>query len=555
MSYEKAFKNLGMEPKAYAKKFAIPIIAFGFIFSILLFALLPTLFTGTTKLVPVLIPVVCIVFAFSYPLSILAAKASRIDNNMHYYITQMGSIATAETPRIDIVRIVSENEDYEELAEETKKIYDLVTVWHMSLAEACRFTSKRTPSIIFEDFLDRFAHALQSGEDVKTFLFAEQNVVMNEYEAMYNGALYTVEVIKELFVSLIMSLIFMASFAVIMPVITGMNAELLMGIVVLIFLVTDAVMLMFTKSKIPKDPAWSRSKNITENKLKLYRSVPISITGCIVVLIAVKLWGILYTPIETSIAVAMVLTPLIYTGHVSRKIEKAIRRKDENFPAFIRSLGSSAGARGGVIDEALKALRAHDFGPLTRDVDSLYKMLVTRIDKFSSWDYFSANTGSNLIQRFSGMFVQATNLGGQPEVIGDIIATNFHRIVTLRKKRSQSSGSLVGVLYGLTGGIGFTMYISLGVVGLMQEMFTSVEMPAGMSMGMILYTNVGSIDTLSNMVLAIMVGHSLMSALLIRIVDGGHMLSATTDFVIMVWISGASAVVTMAGVSSLLGLS
>jgi flagellar protein FlaJ len=550
VSYDKAFKNLGMEPKAYFKKFALPIVAFGFLFSILLLALLPSIFVGTAAYIPYLIPVICIVFAFSYPLSLLAAKASRIDNNMHYYITQMGSIATAETPRIDIVRIVSENADYQELADETKKIYDLVTVWHLSLADACRFISKRTPSIIFEDFLDRFAHALQSGEDVKTFLFAEQNVVMNEYESMYNGALYVVEIIKELFVSLVMSLIFMASFAVIMPVITGMNAELLMGIVVVIFLVTDIVMVMFTKSKIPKDPAWSQSTNMTENKLKLYRSIPVSIAGCIVVLIAVLLYG----KIETSIAVAMVLTPLVYTGHVSRKIEKSIRRKDENFPAFIRSLGSSAGARGGVIDEALKALRAHDFGPLTTDVNNLYKMLVTRINKFSSWEYFASNTGSNLIQRFSGMFVQATNLGGQPEVIGDIIATNFHRIVTLRKKRSQSAGSLVGVLYGLTGGIGFTMYISLGVVGLMQDMFSSVEMPAGMSMGMVLYTNVGNIDTLSNMVMAIMVGHSLMSAILIRIVDGGHMLSATIDFVIMVWISGASAVVTMAAVSSLLGI-
>lgn len=551
MSYEKAFKNIGMEPKAYAKKFALPIMAFGFIFSIVLLVGFPTLFTGPTKYIPILIPVICIIFALSYPLSILAAKASRIDNNMHYYITQMGSIATAETPRIDIVRIVSENSDYQELAEETRKIYDLVMVWHLSLAEACRFVSKRTPSIIFEDFLDRFAHALQSGEDVKSFLFAEQGVVMNEYESMYMGALYVVEIIKELFVSLVMSLIFMASFAVIMPVITGMNAELLMSMVVLVFLVTDLVMVMFTKSKIPKDPAWSSSSNLTENKLKLYRSIPISIVGCIIMFIAVSLYG----KIETSIAVAMVITPLAYTGHVSKKIERSIRRKDENFPAFIRSLGSSAGARGGVIDDALKALRAHDFGPLTKDVNNLYKMLVTRIDKFGSWDYFGANTGSNLIQRFSVMFVEATNLGGQPEVIGDIIATNFHKIVTLRKKRSQSAGSLVGVLYGLTGGIGFTMYISLGVVGLMQDMFSAVEMPPGMSMGMVLYTNVGSIETLSNMVMLIMVGHSLMSAILIRIVDGGHMLSATTDFVIMVWISGASAVVTMAGVSSLLNLS
>ena len=550
MSYEKAFKNLGMEPLVYAKKFALPIVLFGIVFAVLMYTLLPNLFVGPAKYIPVLVSFACVFFAFSYPLSILAAKATRIDNNMHYYITQMGSIATAETPRLDIIRIVSENDDYRELATETRKIYDLVTVWHMSLADACRFISKRTPSMIFEDFLDRFAHALQSGEDVKSFLFAEQNVVMNEYESMYNGALYAVEIVKEMFVSLVMSLIFLASFAVIMPVITGMNAELLMSVVVVVFLVTDLVMVMFTRSKVPQDPAWNRSNALTKDKLRLYRSIPISIGGCIIVGMALLMYG----KIETPIAVAMFLTPLAYTGYVARKIEKGIRRKDENFPAFIRSLGSSAGARGGLIDDALKALRSHDFGPLTTDVNNLYKLLATRIDKFASWDHFAANIGSNLIQRFSVMFVEATNLGGQPDVIGDIIATNFHRIVNLRKKRTQSANSLVGVLYGLTGGIGFTMYISLGVVGLMQDMFATVEMPAGMSIGMVLYTNVGNITTLENMVLGIMIGHSLMSAILIRIVDGGHMLSSTIDFVIMVWISGVSAIVTMAAVSSLLGM-
>jgi flagellar protein FlaJ len=263
----------------------------------------------------------------------------------------------------------------------------------------------------------------------------------------------------------------------------------------------------------------------------------------------------LHGEIEIPIAVAMIATPLIYTGRIAKNIEKGIRRRDENFPSFIRSLGSSAGARGGMVDEALKALRAHDFGPLTHDVNNLYRRLSTRIDKIESWHMFAASTGSNLIQRFSVMFVEATHLGGKPEVIGDIIATNFHRIVTLRKKRYQSASSLVGVLYGLTGGIGFTMYISLGVLDLMQSMFSSVDMPPGMSMGMVIYTDVGSIETLSLMVLSIMIAHSLLSALLIRIVDGGNMLSATTDFVIMVWISGVAAVVTTTGVASLLGIS
>ncbi|SES95764.1 flagellar protein FlaJ [Methanococcoides vulcani] len=549
MDFQKAFNALEMEPKAYAKKIALPIVSFGFIFSILVYVLLPDLFTGNTQIIPALIPVICIFFAFYYPFTALGSKAAQIDNNMHYYITQMGAISTAETPRLDIIKIVSKNDSYKFLAKESEKIYNLVTVWNMSLSDACRFVSKRTPSILYEDFLDRFAHGLQSGEDIKSFLAAEQNVVMNEYESMYNGALYAIEVIKELFVSLIMALIFLASFAVIMPILTGMDAILLMSIVVVVFVVTDIVMITFTRSKVPKDPIWQQTKITTKAKIKLYQSIPISLAGCIIVAIAVMLYG----KLELPIAVAAVMTPLVYTGHVAKKIEKDIKRKDENYPSFIRSLGSSAGARGGLIDEALRSLRIHDFGPLTKDVNALFKRINTRVDKTRSWDFFSANTGSNLIQRFSAMFVEATNLGGQPEVIGDMIATNFHRIVNLRKKRYQSASSLVGVLYGLTAGIGFTLYIALGVVGLMQDMFTTISMPEGMGMGMILSTEIGNLELLSAMVLFIMISHSLMSALLIRFVDGGHILCSTTDFVIMSWISAFSAVFTTSGVASLLG--
>jgi len=550
MNYQRAFHSIDMDPLTYAKRFALPIVVFGFVFSFLLYVLFPALFVGPTKYIPAMLPVICIIFAAYYPISIAEGKAARIDNNMHYYITQMGSIATAETPRIDIIRIVSENKNYGELADETKKIYDLVTVWNLSLADACKFISKRTPSTLFEDFLDRFAQALQSGEDIKDFLLAEQNVVMSEYESMYDGALYSIEIIKELFISMVMALIFLASFAVIMPIITGMDALLLMTIVAVIFIATDLIMVVFAKSKVPKDPTWQQTQVLTRSKAKLYRSIPFSLAGCLIVAIIL----ILYGKITLPIAIAMISTPLLYTGFIARSIEKGIRRRDRNYSAFIRSLGSSASARGGVINDALKGLLAHDFGPLTKDVTELFRRLTTRIDEIKAWNHFSINTGSNLIHRFSVMFVEAVHLGGKPDTIGNMIAANFHRIVTLRKKRYQSASSLVGVLYGLTGGIGFTMYISLGVVDLMQSMFSSVDMPPGMSMGMILYTDVGSIETLSLIVLFIMISHSFLSAVLIRVVDGGHMLSATIDFVIMVWISGISAVVTTTGVASLLGI-
>ncbi|ATU08270.1 archaellar assembly protein FlaJ [Methanohalophilus portucalensis] len=553
MSYRKAFKLMNMEPLDYVKKFALPVIVFGFVFSAIFYIMLPTLFVGNARIIPALVPVLCIIFAVYYPMSVLGGHAATINNNMHYYITQMGVISTADTPRIDIIRIISQNKAYKTLAEESRKIYNLVTVWNLSMSAACRFVSKLTPSIIYQDFLDRFAHGLESGEDIRSFLAAEQNVVMKQYEAMYNSAMYMIEVIKELFVSLVMALIFMASFALIMPVITGMDAVMLMGMVIAIFAMVDVAMLFFTKSKVPKDPIWIQSNIVTKEKTHLYRSIPISLLACLLVAVALMLVDKFPTPID----IAIVVTPLVYTGRIAKKMEKDIRRKDENFPSFIRSLGSSAGARGGMIDDALKALKSHDFGPLTGDVNELYKRLTTRINKFRAWELFAANTGSNLIDRFSKMFIEATNLGGKPDVIGDMIANNFLRIVTLRKKRSQSASSLVGVLYGLTAGIAFTLNISLGVVDLMQDMFTSsMQSPDGVDsgIGMILHTDVGSLETLSLLVLLIIAVHAIISALMIRVVDGGHPLAGAIDFVIMMWIGGGSAVVTEKGIASLLGV-
>ncbi len=87
----------------------------------------------------------------------------------------------------------------------------------------------------------------------------------------------------------------------------------------------------------------------------------------------------------------------------------------------------------------------------------------------------------------------------------------------------------------------------------MQGMFEAVELPPGMSMGMILYTDI-DIDILYTLVTTIIVLHSLLSSLMIRFVDGGNLLNGTTHFVMMVWIGAISAVVCKASVSSLLGL-
>jgi len=548
MDFKKAIASLNVPLPKYIKRFALPIVIFGFLLSLLLYFLFPKLFVGSAQYILLIVPLVCIAFVILYPFSVAAGKAKEIDSDMHYYVTQMGALSVAQTSRKELFQILANDPNYHLLGEESKKIYLLMDTWNMSLADACRFVAERTPSIILADFLDRFAHAVQSGEKIEGFLQAEQGTVMSDYATMYSGAMTAVDIVKEMFVSLIMSLIFLASFSAIMPIITGMDATNLMIISVFSFVLTDIAVILFIRAKMPKDQIWQQLGIMSEADRRLKRSVTISLIGCGIVLVLVR-----FVTAPEVIKVAMIFTPLLYTGYIAGKEESRIKRMDTNYPSFIRSLGSSAGARGGMVIEALKSLRAHDFGPLTVTINRLYSRLVARIDKLMSWNLFAVETGSNLIQRFSVMFVEATHLGGKAEVVSEMIAINFSKIVRLRKLRYQSASTMVGVFYGLTAGIGFTLYVSLGVVELMQGMFEAVEIPPGMSMGMVLYTDI-NIGILYTLVTIIMVSHSFLSAIMIRIVDGGNLLNGTTHFVLMVWIGAASAIICKASVSSLLGL-
>jgi flagellar protein FlaJ len=277
-------------------------------------------------------------------------------------------------------------------------------------------------------------------------------------------------------------------------------------------------------------------------------SFPVSIIGVAILSVIMLLIGDM---LPVSIKIAIALTPLLITGYYARREEELIKRKDDNFSAFVRALGSTAGARGGIVRESLRNLTYHDFGPLTPDIKELYKRLETRINKSMSWNYFSAGAGSNLIERFASIFAEGIDKGGKPEVIGEIIGDNFMHIISLRKLRYSLAGSLVGETYGLTGGIAFTMFLTLAIVKMMINIFEGSDIPPGMTSIMAL-GNVVDINFLALLLMSMMVGHSLLSALLIRSVDGGSLFNCYIHFVGMVWLSAIAAEISFAAMVNML---
>jgi len=301
------------------------------------------------------------------------------------------------------------------------------------------------------------------------------------------------------------------------------------------------------KTKAPKDKIWHTLSIETEAERVIRMSFPVSIIGSTILSIVLLFAG----GLPVTIMIAIALSPLAITGYFARREEELIKRKDDNFSQFVRALGSTAGARGGIIRESLRNLTYHDFGPLTSDVTDLYKRLETRINKYMSWNYFAAGTGSNLIERFASIFAEGIDKGGKPEVIGEIIGDNFMRIVSLRKLRYSLAKSLVGEVYGLTGGIAFTMFLTLGIVKMLINIFSGSEVPAGMT-SIIALGNFVDLNLLALLLMSMMVGHALLSSLMLRAVDGGSFFNSYIHFAGMVWVSAIAAEVSFAAITRLL---
>jgi archaeal flagellar protein FlaJ len=407
-----------------------------------------------------------------------------------------------------------------------------VDAWNMSLSEAARFIAKRTPSEIFADFLDRFAYALESGEDLEDFLKSEQVVVINDYGAHYKGNLYELENMKNLFNSMMMSVIFIVIFALLMPILTGISATILLGGALFLVGFIEVIFLYFTKAKAPSDPMWHNLKFETHLDKVLKRTLPISLLLCVGVVLAV----LHFTEWPMLILMACGLTPLLLVNwHVARE-EDRLKRRDDNFAAFIRSLGASTSARGGQVTEVLRHLQTHDFGPLTENVQDLYSRLNVRVDDTQAWRYFAADCGSNLIEKFSRMFLEGLKAGGKPAPIGRIISDNFVEITNLRKGRYQTASSFRGLLYGLMAGMAFALYVGLGIVDMLENIFNDMDMPEGTPFMEFFHFSSDSVLT-NFLVMALLLGHAVTSALMVKIADGGNYFRSYGDLVGMFWVA------------------
>jgi flagellar protein FlaJ len=143
------------------------------------------------------------------------------------------------------------------------------------------------------------------------------------------------------------------------------------------------------------------------------------------------------------------LSPMLIPAFMVGREESAVLRRDETYPDFIRALGGTAQARSAEPSATIKALRGIDFGVLDDSIDRLEKRLSTRINSDRAWDYFTADTNSAVISRYTRIYIEGSQSSGQPAGTAEMVSRSVGNLLSLRRRRALSANTMRGVALGL----------------------------------------------------------------------------------------------------------
>ncbi len=457
------------------------------------------------------------------------SRGDRIDEALPFFITHFGVLATTDMPRNEMLRILAENQEYREIAKEMGRIHRLTTEWGLSMVDAVRAVAANTPSAVFAEFLLRLAHAVESGQSIESFLKSEQKVVMEQYSAIYQAQLLKVDGWKEMYANTVMTIGFLAVFAAIIPIISGGNVVLLMVGVALIAVVLEILMGIILKERIPVDKLMPNRDISTKEETRI--KIAAIVAGLAAALFFAAGWYLHSIPVGFIAAVF----PLLVPGFLAARSEKNIRQREEDFPAFIRSLGAAAAARGGGIRDVMEHVQTNKLGALTESVQALYRRLSWHIDDARAWSRFGAQTGSRLVDSFTDMFVHGIRSGGKPGVISQIISDNMISIMGLRTNRRATAGAFRGVLLGLAGGMSLVLFVGAGIFGSLIGLFgDSADVLA--EQGLLELDPDQDTSLVSTLLFIVIAVHAAASAVFFKQVEGGRVTASFTWVAIHMWL-------------------
>lgn len=458
-----------------------------------------------------------------------------LDEKIVYFILLVYGISTGENSPTDLCKTAGSLQPVSFYSKTFSRIYNLGVKWQYGLARSCDLVSVGIKEEEFKLFIMKIAQVIRLGDDLRSFLRHELNSIMQSYSASYERKLRSMDMLLEMYSTMMSTSSFMVSAMLILAMLSGGDpASSGSNTVMTMFAIVSglgafAFILFFL---FPKDNLLEHKSELPEiMKLKkvLYMMIGVSL------LAAAISYYVFSIPLSLCIVVAGV--PLIIPGMMARKIDSQIRKMDDYYPSFVRHLGevySTVGSLG----QSLKAVLKSDFGMLGIYAEKMHYRILNRVTIDQSFELFSKETGSRIISSGNTIISRSMINGANMSEIGSVIADITSKILEARRKRIQSSKALESTMIIMN-------VLTLAVFGLMNTLIKFLNdlfSMQGSLQGNSGVQIVGQIDPLTMaIVLPLMtISLAVINALVIKVSQGGVFHSYWYTLAILLIIGGAT---------------
>jgi len=377
-----------------------------------------------------------------------------MSNDLLFSLTYMASISTANLTRDRIFASISEKKEYCPSAY-FNQIRELAQNWHYDYAHACELISEKVSNDRLRELFNRLSNAISAGEPDNEFLTKEWVLFKTKRKDEFERELETTKEWSNAYTALLVSTALIAIIILLSVILYNLGSpeSTLYTTMFIVFLMAFfGVGLLFQAS--PKDSRVHGLKIKSTEQEFIYKWIPHT-------LILSALFVILLTIVPAFLGsvdfyvdikgIGMILAGIVMLPvgiHANRDVVK-IDQRDESYTTFIRSLGSIVSGSGLTVPKALLKIDPKNLGELKDMSQELYKRLASGLDPKLCWERFVGETGSYLIYKLTNVFVDAVNLGGNAEVVGELVSSSNLELVLLRMKRDRISKAFTSLVIPL----------------------------------------------------------------------------------------------------------
>jgi len=365
----------------------------------------------------------------------------RMGPDLLFMITYMASITTAQATRPEIFAYTSARKEYV-ATRYIEKVEFFVKRWNFSYVEALTTIAEKVPSSMLRSMLNRYANSIESGVPDEDFLVRELGTIRSVFQNTYEQGIEMLKKWGDAYIALLFSgalvgIIIMVSVAIFAP--DDIQQTLSASYFIVIFISLFGIITMYRS--VPSDDKTHSLERGSKEQTMIHRLEKRIIV--ISVVAAVILGVISQNPGLVMLFIGLMLLPLGIIGYLD---DRNIILRDAEFTTFIRSLGAVMGGKGITTNTALSEIDRKSLVSLEPFINGVYSKLNLGLDEKNTWERFIGETGSNLIYKYLNIFRDSVELGGKPDIIGQIVGSSMLEQVLLREKRNTVAMGFVILL-------------------------------------------------------------------------------------------------------------